>query len=330
VESPARKALENNSQSDFFWLLISTAFVAVGIALEYPEVKHEFIEWLRSRKKPWVVEPVPTSRNRVPLWSLIGFLVVTAGVAGEGVYEGLLGINDTKIRTLDESSLAADELQIAQLQKENLTLQKQAGDAAMFAHNAAADARNAKVDAGDAKTLARATRKEAAEGLDAASKRLDKAKQEIDDAGTKLLRLQPRASLLMRHECALVNAVKPFAGQKIELRLNPGSIRDSNDIDETGDFVSAISFLLRQVSQWSISEAQGYNGYGITLAVRRGSSSQTKNAADALASAFGTCGLTNMQGNKPDARVVDVGSVVDRENGPPDTIILWVGERPHR
>lgn len=139
VESPARKAVENNAESDFFWLLISTAFVAVGIAFEYPEVKHEFIEWLRSRKKPWIIDPTPRSRSRVPLWSLIGFLIVTAGVAGEGIYEGLLGMNDTKIRTMDESSLAADELQIAQLQGQNLKLQKQAGDASLKAANAQKD-----------------------------------------------------------------------------------------------------------------------------------------------------------------------------------------------
>jgi hypothetical protein len=118
LESPARKALDASAQSDFFWLLISTAFVAVGIAFEYPEVKHEFIEWLASRKKAWVVDPVPTSRNKVPLWSLIGFIIVTAGVAGEGIYEGLLGMNDTKIRNMDEASISASELETATLRVE--------------------------------------------------------------------------------------------------------------------------------------------------------------------------------------------------------------------
>jgi len=28
------------------------------------------------------------------------------------------------------------------------------------------------------------------------------------------------------------------------------------------------------------------------------------------------------------SEIVDAGSVVDRENGPPDTIVLFVGERP--
>jgi hypothetical protein len=125
LESPARKALDKNSQSDFFWLLISTAFVAVGIAFEYPEVKHEFMEWLRSRQKPWVVDPVPTTRNKVPLWSLIGFIIVTAGVAGEGVYEGLLGINDTKIRKMDEASIVASESETAQLRVRAEELEEQ-------------------------------------------------------------------------------------------------------------------------------------------------------------------------------------------------------------
>jgi hypothetical protein len=135
LESPARKALEANSQSDFFWLLISTALVAVGIAFEYPEVRHEFIEWLRSRKKAWVVEVVPANRNRVPLWSLVGFLIVVAGIAGEGIYEGLLGINDTRIRKMDESSIAADELKITGM---NLALETEKNKTAAAEYNAAA------------------------------------------------------------------------------------------------------------------------------------------------------------------------------------------------
>jgi hypothetical protein len=115
--------------------LISTALVAVGIAFEYPEVRHEFIEWLRSRKKAWVVEVVPANRNRVPLWSLVGFLIVVAGIAGEGIYEGLLGINDTRIRKMDESSIAADELKITGM---NLALETEKNKTAAAEYNAAA------------------------------------------------------------------------------------------------------------------------------------------------------------------------------------------------
>jgi hypothetical protein len=157
---------------------------------------------------------------------------------------------------------------------------------------------------------------------------LSEALKEATDAETKLLKLQPREKLLMGG-CSFVKTVKPFAGQKIEIRTNFSGIKDPSDIEETREFVSSVDFLLGQVAGWSISKAQGDNGWGITLAVRRTSSPGTRNAANALASAFGDCELTNMQGNRPDSAVVDAGSVIDREHGPPDTIVLFIGERPH-
>jgi len=78
---------------------------------------------------------------------------------------------------MDESSLAADELQIAHLQNENLTLQKQAGDAAQNAAKAqgSADktdlkARSAGREADSAVTSSKDALKRIAEG----SQRLDR------------------------------------------------------------------------------------------------------------------------------------------------------------
>ena len=258
LESPARKALENAANSDFFWLLISTGFVAVGIAFEYPEVKHEFAEWVRSRKKSWIVDPGPTNRNRIPLWSLIGFLIVTAGVAGEGIYEGLLGINDTKIRRMDEASLAGDELQIAKLQKDNLTLQKQAGDAATSAHNAAVDAKNAKGDAGDAKALASGARKEAdtfagdirTANENAASALRDKAEalKQTAAAQAELIRIRSPRSLANRDK--LVADIKPFNGT--EYILNVSLDQESNE------FIRPIAAAL-DAAGWIRKQPAGMN-----------------------------------------------------------------------
>jgi hypothetical protein len=148
LESPARKAAESAADSAFLWLLISSALVAVGIGFEYPEVKLEFKRWLRARKRTWIVDP--DSPGRVPLWALIGFLIVIIGVAGEGVFEGILGIEDTAIRKIDEQALKDDELTIAQLQNDNLKLQKLAGDAATAAQDAKDSATQAKDAAGKA------------------------------------------------------------------------------------------------------------------------------------------------------------------------------------
>jgi hypothetical protein len=258
LESPARKALENKAQSDFFWLLVATAFVAIGIAFEYPEVKHEFIEWLRSRKKPWLIEPVPMSRNRVPLWSLVGFIIVTAGVAGEGVYEGLLGINDTKLRKMDEVSLAADELQITQLQKDNLTLQKQAGDAATSAHNAAADA-------GKAKTLAQGARTEA-DSFDkrivsanatatAAEQHLAEARREAAQAEAELDKIRSPRSLT--NQVALIAALAAFKGTGYSVRVYQD--------DESIEFTRTVDRVLVQAG-WIRQQPTAFRE-GITVNV---------------------------------------------------------------
>lgn len=160
-----------------------------------------------------------------------------------------------------------------------------------------------------------------------AAEAASRAETSADNLQRQLLGQGPRENLL-GGACSFVNAVKPFAGQKIQIRTDLPGISDPADVEETRNFVSSIEFLLGQISKWSVSEAHGENGWGITVAVRRNSSLRTKEAASALASAFGNCGLTDMQGNRPVSNVADVGTTFDRENGPPDTIVLFVGRHP--
>lgn len=163
---------------------------------------------------------------------------------------------------------------------------------------------------------------------EAAASAASRAETAANDLQNQLLFEGPREKLLGRAAKSFVDAMRPFAGQKIEIRINPSGIHDPKDAEEMRGFVSSIKFFLGQVSGWFISEAQGDNGWGITLAVRRKSSLATRNAANALASAFVYSGMTDMNKQKPVARVVDAGSVIDRENGPPDTIVLYVGRHP--
>jgi hypothetical protein len=172
-------------------------------------------------------------------------------------------------------------------------------------------------EAGDAKLSA-------LEAANAASR----AETSASSLQKQLLFQGPRQNLLMGR-CSFVNAVKPFARQKIQIRTNSSGISDPNDVEEMREFVSSIKFLLGRVSKWSISDAQGENGWGVTIAVRRSSSSETRNAANALASAFGECGVADMQGDRPTSEITDAGSTFDREDGPPDTIVLFVGRHPH-
>jgi hypothetical protein len=215
-----------------------------------------------------------------------------------------------------------------------------------------ANASGALTKSGAADTKAEAAKDIASKSLDksnAANDAAGKAREKVRDVGkqadellkkyvdaeNKLLKLQffvvPRTNLLMGGGgtgCNFVPVVEPFKRQAIEIRTDLSHTPDPRDSEELRGFVGTIEFLLGQVSGWSISEAKGYNGWGITLAVRKNASPETKKAGEALASAFADCGVTDMQGRKPVARAVGTGSNVDRENGPPDTIVLFVGEHP--
>ncbi|MGO9337490.1 MAG: hypothetical protein ACLPY1_08285 [Terracidiphilus sp.] len=107
--------LEATSDRVFLLLLVSTGIVAIGIAFEWPEVKRDFTEWWRARpsRNSWLIGPKP-ERSKIPLWSLIGFILVIVGVALEGVFEGWLGTTDTRIRNFDKGIIASTEKEASQ------------------------------------------------------------------------------------------------------------------------------------------------------------------------------------------------------------------------
>lgn len=210
------------------------------------------------------------------------------------------------------------------------------------ARDAAGNASTALTNSREAETKSKEAVEKAGKSLDksnAANDAAGKAQEKVagvekraDDADKKLARLQflvlPRQGLLMEKAGLFVTAMKPFAPQAIEIKTDPEYIRDPNDIAETNSFHSTIRFLLGQVSGWSISEGSGWNGWGVSVVVRHDSSPETQKAAKALASALGDCGITGMNGERPESVVAGEGSDTDRENGPPNTIILRVGEHP--
>ncbi len=120
-DSDSVDTLKKIADRDFLWLLIATGLVAIGLVFEVGEVCQELKRWwkARGRKRSWV-----------PIISAVGFLLVTIGVVGEGIFEGKLGIVDTSIREKDEK--AAQDAGDA------------AGRAQQSAQRAAADAIQAK------------------------------------------------------------------------------------------------------------------------------------------------------------------------------------------
>lgn len=117
LDPPIRKALESTSERDFRLLLLSSALVAIGIFFEFPDVLSELGEWRRSYpRKTWT-----------PVWSLIGFLLVVLGVTSEGIFEGYVGADETKIRKFDNNVISDTESKARDL--ENSTQQLKTDEA---------------------------------------------------------------------------------------------------------------------------------------------------------------------------------------------------------
>jgi len=182
----------------------------------------------------------------------------------------------------------------------------------------------------DLQTTVREAKGSASDAADAAQRA--KAAADGAEKSLTLLRAQviPRSVFVAEKAGILVNAMKPFAWQKLEIRTNLAGIRDPKEREETSLLESEIRFLVGQVSKWSITEASGDNGWGVSIAVRPNSSGRTREAARALATALGDCGLTDGLQQKPEAVVAEKGTQFERENGPPETIVLWIGEHPEQ
>jgi len=278
-----------------------------------------------------------TPSERVALGS--AFLVLI-GVVGEYVVE-LEALEERerlrkRIKRLSMAllmlGLSGDVLGIVMSQAEMATLIQETGTAKSSAEAAEEMAGSANKVSGKALDKSKA----AMDVADRAQKKIGAVARQADDllakyldAENKLERLEPRGNLLARQACPFVLRVKAFPGQKVKIFSDFSRIRDPQDIEETRGFVSSVAGKLGQVSGWSISAAQEYMGWGITVLARHDSSSETRDAGNALASAFGECGLTDVQWNKPVLRIAEVGSSEEHWNARPDTLMLFIGERPH-
>ena len=82
----------------FSYLLWSSMAVAIGVALEGPEVIHEARNVLRKiqeKARPWIT-----------LVALIGWILVALGVLGEGISEALVSRADGDIQAFNDKRLA--------------------------------------------------------------------------------------------------------------------------------------------------------------------------------------------------------------------------------
>ncbi len=209
--------LKKTADRDFLWLLIATGLVAIGLLFEVGEVCQELKKWwkARGRKRSWV-----------PVISAVGFLLVTIGVVGEGIFEGKLGIADTSIREKDEKT-AQDAGDAAG--KAQQSAQGAAADAVLAkssADSANKEAGKAQQKAGDVaqqaeelnrKLVAATTRLEAVD-----AKRAELEKSLVNLAVCNAPRIIPFWSIgAGSTPKTAADPLKPFAGRQVVIEFLP-------------------------------------------------------------------------------------------------------------
>jgi hypothetical protein len=204
IEDPVRDALQTQIGQFSSLVTWATAIVAVGVALEGVDLVHDAVVWIKTRrirKKELadlreVAEIVPVSGITVgtermiaePLgWvkvlGRIGLLGVVIGVVAESRYGAKLEDAHNALHALDMALLTAT--------------QREAGDAAI----------SAKTAHDEADTVG----KEA----DAIQKRLNSASGQLSKVESQVRIQGPRQKLLEDNRDKFLEALKPFAGQRV-------------------------------------------------------------------------------------------------------------------
>jgi len=138
LDALVRADFENFRDLWFWWLLFSSAVVALGVTLEGPEVVHEFMSSIRGlpngKTPPWI-----------KFLGSIGWILIVLGLVGEGISENFVSKADGLVQTFNAIELAATERQLGEV---NLTA-AQANERAAQANKEAEDEKiaRAKIEA---------------------------------------------------------------------------------------------------------------------------------------------------------------------------------------
>jgi hypothetical protein len=167
---------------------LSTLILIMGAVIE---------EWPKLARIGLLIAKLITFRITAFEWCVLkklvahstGAILVVLGIVGELVFE-------TRTFIVEDKQTVSDELQIAQLTKENLTLQGQVGDTAE------------KLRLANERFAAIETRANALDAqIDAASSRLLKTERSVSA-------LTPRWQILEKNKATLIDALKPYLKQK--------------------------------------------------------------------------------------------------------------------
>lgn len=170
LDELARPSLISARSEYFAWLLAFTFLVGLGVVMEGPEIFHELREsiskYRRRVRRPTLVlsdrglpfvKPEAIRREWIPIISLMGWILVAAGVVGEYKLDGKVSEFDSTLQAIDNELLAQAKRDTgaageragdairqsavlqrdsAQLRKDAVRLQRDVEDAKLAAKNA--------------------------------------------------------------------------------------------------------------------------------------------------------------------------------------------------
>jgi len=122
LDNAIRNDLQKFSHSLYVWVLVSAFIVAIGVALEGPELLHEM--WPRLFTC-FTLGSVPRLRKFKSVIKKVGFwgwLLVVVGVAGEGIFEMLQNRAEGQLQ-------AFNEILLADAQRMSASAKERAGEA---------------------------------------------------------------------------------------------------------------------------------------------------------------------------------------------------------
>jgi hypothetical protein len=99
LDNSIREELQTTAHRFFLWVLISAFIVAIGVALEGPEILHEMWPKLFSWFTWISTERLYKFERAIKMIGLLGWLLVVIGVMGEGIFEGLQNRAEGQLQT---------------------------------------------------------------------------------------------------------------------------------------------------------------------------------------------------------------------------------------
>jgi hypothetical protein len=280
--------LESSVDSLEKWLWISSAAVAVGVIFEIAFLVNEYLED-RNNWRRGIVTPPSRPSLRVLFFEITSVVVVVAGIVGE-LWVGVISADrNTELRGKNTKLVGL--------------IREKAG--------------NAEKDAGDAKERA------SQNGLRAAA--LEKEAALITERLTKQDR---RGNILRARRSEFVPFIKPFKGQKVDIRICPGN-------DSESEFFQLMLMGTLLSSEWQPMDLQSKLlgcGEGVVIFISPFAPESTKNAAKELVKGLRKIGLAGQ--TVPPTDGVGISTVEHLpgstylEPSSPDTVLVGIQAHP--